>query len=63
VRSSQNGYATGNAMLKFFNWGLTNTKGIKDARALNFVPLPSVATRAIEKVWHSHVKAGTKPCW
>jgi phosphate transport system substrate-binding protein len=63
VRSSQGSYATGNAMLKFFNWGLTSAKGIKDARTLDFVPLPSTATKAIKAVWHSKVKAGSKPCW
>ena len=50
-------------MLKFFNWAFTSKQGIKDAKALDFVPLPAAATKAIETVWHSYVKAGSKPCW
>ena len=63
VRRGQGSYATGNAMLKFFNWGFTSKQGIKDAKGLDFVPLPAAATKAIKKVWHSYVKAGSKPCW
>jgi phosphate transport system substrate-binding protein len=63
VRRSQGTYATGNAMLKFFNWAFTSSQGVKDAKALDFVPLPSVATKAIKTVWHANVKAGSKPCW
>lgn len=63
VRRAQKSYATGNAMLKFFNWALTSSKGIADAKALNFVHLPKAAVTAIKKVWHADVKAGSKPCW
>ncbi len=63
VRRSQGSYATGHAMLSFFNWAFSSSKGIKDARALDFVPLPKAATTAIKKVWHADVKAGSKPCW
>ena len=51
-------------MLTFFNWALTSSStGIKDAKNLTFVPMPSKAITAIEKVWHSTIKAGSKPCW
>lgn len=63
VRRAQSSYATGNAMLKFFNWAFTSKTGIADARALTFVPLPQTAVTAIEKTWHSLIKAGSKPCW
>jgi phosphate transport system substrate-binding protein len=63
VRRSQGSYATGNAMLKFFDWAFTSSQGVKDAKALDFVPLPTVATKAIRTVWHANVKSGSKPCW
>jgi phosphate transport system substrate-binding protein len=63
VRRSQSSYATGHAMLKFFNWAFTSSRGVSDAKSLDFVPLPAAATKAIRTVWHSLVKAGSKPCW
>ena len=63
VRRAQPSYATGHAILSFFNWAFTSSTGISDARKLTFVPLPSAAVTAIKKVWHSNIKAGSKPCW
>lgn len=63
VRRSQGSYTTGNAMLKFFNWAFTSSTGISEAKSLDFVPLPSKAVKAIESVWHTYVKNGSKPCW
>jgi len=63
VRRSQSSYATGHAMLSFFNWAFKSSTGVSDAKHLTFVPLPSKAITAIEKTWHSLVKAGSKPCW
>jgi phosphate transport system substrate-binding protein len=63
VRRSQSNYTNAHAMLSFFNWAFKNKTGIADAKKLTFVPLPSKAITAIEKVWHSSIKAGSKPCW
>jgi phosphate transport system substrate-binding protein len=63
VRRSQNSYAVGNSMLKFFNWAFTSSQGIRDAQGLDFVPLPAAAVKAIKTVWHANVKNGSKPCW
>jgi phosphate transport system substrate-binding protein len=63
VRRSQSSYAKAHTMLSFFNWAFKNTTGVKDAKKLTFVPMPTKAITAIEKVWHSSIKAGSKPCW
>lgn len=63
VRRAQANYATAHTMLSFFNWAFKNKTGVADAKKLTFVPLPSRAVTAIEKVWHSTIKAGNKPCW
>ncbi len=63
VRRSQSSYANAHAMLTFFNWALKSSTGVSDTKKLTFVPLPSKAITAIEKVWHSSIKAGSKPCW
>jgi len=63
VRRAQSNYANAHAMLSFFNWAYKSSTGIKDAQRLTFVPLPSAAVTAIEKTWHSTIKAGSKPCW
>lgn len=63
IRRGQSNFATAHAMLSFFNWAFKSSTGISDAKRLTFVPLPSTAVTAIEKVWHSNIKAGSKPCW
>ena len=63
VRRSQSSYTTAHAMLTFFNWAYKSSTGVTDAKKLTFVPIPSKAITAIEKVWHSTIKAGSKPCW
>ena len=63
VRRAQSSYANAHAMLAFFNWAFKSSTGVSDAKKLTFVPLPSKAITAIEKVWHSNIKAGSKPCW
>jgi len=63
VRRSQSSYATAHAMLSFFNWAFKSSTGVSDAKKLTFVPLPKTAVTAIEKTWHSTVRAGSKPCW
>jgi phosphate transport system substrate-binding protein len=63
VRRAQSNYATAHAMLSFFNWAYKSSTGVSDAKKLTFVPLPSKAITAIEKTWHSLIKAGSKPCW
>lgn len=63
VQRKQPSVAVGHAMLAFFNWTTASSRGVSDAKSLDFVPLPKAATTAIHKVWHSTVKAGSKPCW
>jgi phosphate transport system substrate-binding protein len=63
VHRSQSSYTKAHAMLSFFNWAYKSSTGVADAKKLTFVPIPSKAITAIEKVWHSTIKAGSKPCW
>ena len=50
VRRSQSSYAQAHAMLLFFNWALTSSTGIKDARNLTFVPMPSAAAQGDQTI-------------
>ena len=63
VRRSQSTYANGHAMLSFFDWALNQQHGRQGRQEFTFVPLPSAAVKAIKTVWHSTIKAGSKPCW
>jgi len=63
VKRSQKSYATGHGVLAFFNWAYTSSRGIGDAKSLNYVPIPKSAVKKIKSTWHSFVKAGTKACW
>jgi len=63
VRKSQKTYATGHGMLAFFNWAYTSSKGLSDAKNLQYVHIPSSAVSKIKAMWHSNVKAGGKACW
>ena len=50
-------------MLTFFNWALKSNTGVKDAKKLDLRAAAEPAITAIKKVWHSDIKAGSKPCW
>ena len=63
VKRSQKAMATGHGILAFFNWAYTSSKGIGDAKSLQYVPLPSSAVKKVKAMWHTNVKAAGKPCW
>jgi len=54
-------YATIHAALQYFDWGYKSGKA--DASALQYVSMPSSVVGAVEKMWHSSIKAGTKAAW
>ena len=63
VRKDQKDLTVGKAILTFFNWGMTNSKGKVDASSLDFVSLPTSLVNKIHTVWHTLVKNGSTPCW
>ncbi len=56
-------YAAVHGALAYFNFGYKTSTGKADASALKYVSMPSSAVTAIEKVWHSSIKAGGKAAW
>jgi hypothetical protein len=56
-------YAIIHAMLQWFDWAYKSAKGRSDTTSLSFVSLPTSLVAAIEKVWHSSIKAGGKAAW
>jgi phosphate transport system substrate-binding protein len=63
VKKSTNTYATAHAMFKFFDWAYKNPTAKADATRLQYVSMPASVVTAVEKVWHSQVKAGGKAAW
>ncbi|MEW5800768.1 MAG: phosphate ABC transporter substrate-binding protein PstS [bacterium] len=49
------------AMLKFFDWCYQN--GVKEAKDLQYVPMPQNVVKLVEDAWSREIKAGDKSVW
>jgi phosphate transport system substrate-binding protein len=56
-------YTTIHAALSYFNWAYTNSTAKADAKALQYVSMPSSVVTNVKKVWHASIKAGGRAAW
>jgi phosphate transport system substrate-binding protein len=61
VKKSTGDYATAHAMFQFWDYAYKSGRGA--ASALQYVSMPTKVVTAVEKVWHTQVKAGGKAAW
>jgi phosphate transport system substrate-binding protein len=61
VYKDQANAATGQEVLKFFDWAYSN--GSKMASDLDYVPLPENVQKMIRDSWKANVKSGGKAIW
>jgi phosphate transport system substrate-binding protein len=61
VHKEQTDKSKAEAMMKFFDF--CYQKGVKDAKALHYVPMPENVISMIHSVWKSDVRFENKPIW